>query len=240
MFIIIYDIMNIEKILSKSVSKFKETITSISPIIILYTILSYIFTPNNLRNFQLDQNFETITSEIKTADVLFSLILILIFSLYTVFINQFIITNLKNKVFKISESISALSYMLLMYGLLLFSFTLLVLTFPIPDLVIFFILILYICMFFGLYIKIDVQKKNLDCILDGYFFCKHNFKNIFKIIIFHLLSIIVITYSIVILGFFASQIIGSFSIIFINILFYMASYFLSIAWIYAYFDLKQK
>ena len=57
--------MNIEKILSKSVSKFKETITSISPIIILYTILSYIFTPNNLRNFQLDQNFDTITSEIK-------------------------------------------------------------------------------------------------------------------------------------------------------------------------------
>ena len=56
--------MNIEKILSKSVSKFKETITSISPIIILYTILSYIFTPNNLRNFQLDQNFETITSNI--------------------------------------------------------------------------------------------------------------------------------------------------------------------------------
>jgi len=95
-------------------------------------------------------------------------------------------------------------------------------------------------MFFGLYIKIDLQKKNLDCILDGYFFCKHNFKNIFKIIIFHLLSIIVITYSIVILGFFASQIIGPLSIIFINILFYMASYFLSIAWIHAYFDLKQK
>ena len=101
-------------------------------------------------------------------------------------------------------------------------------------------LILYVYMFFGLYIKIDTQKSNLECLLSSYILCLDNLKNIFKLILFHILAIIIITYSIVILGLFTSQIAGSYSIILINILFYIASYFLSIVWIYAYFDFKQK
>ena len=78
---------------------------------------------------------------------------------------------------------------------------------------------------FWLVYKNRFTEKKFRLYFRWIFFCKYNFKNIFKIIIFHLLSIIVITYSIVILGFLVSQIIGPFSIIFVNILFYMASYF---------------
>ena len=56
--------MNIEILLSKSINKFKETIQTIAPLIILYTILSYLFTPPILRSYQLEQNFER-TEEIK-------------------------------------------------------------------------------------------------------------------------------------------------------------------------------
>ena len=127
-----------------------------------------------------------------------------------------------------------------MFILLFLLFLFLVIIIPIPDLVILFILILYVYTFFGFYIKIDTQKSNLECLLNSYILCLKNLKNIFKLILFHILAIIIITYSIVILGLFTSQIAGSYSIILINILFYIASYFLSIVWIYAYFDFKQK
>ena len=232
--------MNIEKILSKSASKFRETVRSVTPLIILYTILSYIFTPSILRDLQIEQNLDNLMSEMKNHDIFSSLLLVLTFSFFTIFINQFIITNIKKQIFKISDSISALTYMLVMFILLFLLFLFLVIIIPIPDLVILFILILYVYTFFGFYIKIDTQKSNLECLLSSYILCLNNLKNIFKLILFHILAIIIITYSIVILGLFTSQIAGSYSIILINILFYIASYFLSIVWIYAYFDFKQK
>ena len=97
--------MNIEKILSKSASKFRETVRSVTPLIILYTILSYIFTPSILRDLQIEQNLDNLMSEMKNHDIFSSLLLVLTFSFYTIFINQFIITNIKKQIFKISDSI---------------------------------------------------------------------------------------------------------------------------------------
>ena len=85
--------MNIEKILSKSASKFRETVRAVTPLIILYTILSYIFTPSILRDLQIEQNLDNLMSEMKNHDIFSSLLLVLTFSFYTIFINQFVITN---------------------------------------------------------------------------------------------------------------------------------------------------
>ena len=66
--------MNIEKILSKSASKFRETVRSVTPLIILYTILSYIFTPSILRDLQIEQNLDNLMSEMKNHDIFSSLL----------------------------------------------------------------------------------------------------------------------------------------------------------------------
>ena len=99
---------NIENII-KSASKFRETVRSVTPLIILYTILSYIFTPSILRDLQIEQNLDNLMSEMKNHDIFSSLLLVLTFSFYTIFINQFIITNIKKQIFKISDSMSALT-----------------------------------------------------------------------------------------------------------------------------------
>jgi hypothetical protein len=56
----------------------------------------------------------------------------------------------------------------------------------------------------------------------------------------HGLALIIITYSMVIGNLFMTQIMGTMSIILINILFYIFSYLLSIIWIYFYFSLDKK
>ena len=80
--------MNIETLLLKSINKFKQTIRVIAPLIIIYNILSYLFTPPILRTYQLDQNIETILLGINSQDIIFSFILIILFSLYTIIINK--------------------------------------------------------------------------------------------------------------------------------------------------------
>ena len=76
--------MNIETLLLKSINKFKQTIRVIAPLIIIYNILSYLFTPPILRTYQLDQNIETMLLGINSQDIIFSFILIMLFSLYTI------------------------------------------------------------------------------------------------------------------------------------------------------------
>ena len=55
----------------------------------------------------------------------------------------------------------------------------------------------------------------------------------------HGLALILITYGMVMVGLIATQILGALSIVVINILFYFASYLLSIIWIYFYFTLNK-
>ena len=231
--------MNIEILLSKSIKKFKETIQTIAPLIILYTILSYLFTPPILRTYQLEQNFEIILSQINSQDVIFSILLILIFSLYTIIINQFIFTNIKKTVFKLSHTINTLILLFIIYGILIISFLLLILIVPIPDLVLILFVILYVALFFTIYIKIDYNKSYLESLIIGYMLFIKNFKSIFKLLLIHMLALIVITYSMVMGGVLVTQIIGAISVILINILFYMVSYLLSIIWIYFYFSLDK-
>ena len=231
--------MNIEKLLLKSINKFKETIQIIAPLIILYAILSYLFTPPILRTYQLEQNFEIILSQINSQDVIFSVLLILIFNLYTIIINQFIFINIKNTIFKTSQTLSTLILLFIIYGILMTSFLLMILIIPIPDLVLILFIILYFALFFTIYIKIDYNKSYLESLIIGYMLFIKNFKLIFKLLLMHALALIVITYSMVIVGLLATQIMGSISIILINILFYFASYLLSIIWIYFYFSLDK-
>lgn len=231
--------MNIEILLSKSIKKFKETIQIIAPLIILYTILSYLFTPPILRTYQLEQNFEIILSQINSQDVIFSILLILIFSLYTIIINQFIFTNIKKTVFKLSHTINTLILLFIIYGILIVSFLLLILVVPFPDLVLILFVILYVALFFTIYIKIDYHKSYLESLIIGYMLFIKNFKSIFKLLLIHVLALIVITYSMVMGGVLVTQIIGAISVILINILFYMVSYLLSIIWIYFYFSLDK-
>ena len=107
--------MNIEVLLSKSVNKFKETYKSIAPLIILYTILSYLFTPPTLRSFQLKQDFNDVLIQINNQDLAFSFILIFIFSLYTIVINQFILINIKKSIFKVSHTIKTLILLFIIF-----------------------------------------------------------------------------------------------------------------------------
>ena len=46
--------MNIEALLSKSINKFKQTIKIVLPLIILYTIISYMWTPAFLQSFSIE------------------------------------------------------------------------------------------------------------------------------------------------------------------------------------------
>ena len=232
--------MNIEILLSKSINKFKQTIQIIVPLIILYTILSYLFTPPILRTYQLEQNFDILLSQINNQDIMFSILLIFIFSLYTIIINQFIFINIKKTIFKISDTFGALILLFIIYVILFASFLLMSLIIPIPDLMGMLFMILYAALFFTIYIKIDYNKSYLESLIIGYMLFTKNFKSILKLLLIHGLALIIITYSMVIVGLLVTQIIGTMSIILINILFYIFSYLLSIIWIYFYFSLDKK
>ena len=231
--------MNIEILLSKSINKFKETIQTIAPLIILYTILSYLFTPPILRSYQLEQNFEIIATQIKSQDIIFSILLIAIFNLYTIIINQFIFINIKKTTFKISDTLSLLMLLFIIYLILIMSFVFMIFIFPIPDLVLILLVILYIALFFTIYIMIDYNKSYLESFIIGYILFTKNIKSILKLILMHGLALILITYGMVMVGLIATQILGALSIVVINILFYFASYLLSIIWIYFYFTLNK-
>ena len=231
--------MNIEILLSKSINKFKETIQTIAPLIILYTILSYLFTPPILRSYQLEQNFEIIATQIKSQDIIFSILLIAIFNLYTIIINQFIFINIKKTTFKISDTLSLLILLFMIYLILIMSFVFMIFIFPIPDLVLILLVILYIALFFTIYIKMDYNKSYLESFIIGYMLFTKNIRSILKLILMHGLALILITYGMVMVGLIVTQILGALSIVVINILFYFASYLLSIIWIYFYFTLNK-
>ena len=85
--------MNIEALLSKSINKFKQTIKIVLPLIILYTIISYMWTPAFLHSFSIDQDFNYALTEFSIQDIIFGLLLLISFNLYTSVINQFIFVN---------------------------------------------------------------------------------------------------------------------------------------------------
>ena len=231
--------MNIEILLSKSINKFKETIQTIAPLIILYTILSYLFTPPILRTYQLDQNFEIILTQINSQDIIFSILLIAIFNLYTIIINQFIFINIKKTIFKISDTFSILVLLFIIYLILCISFVLMIFIIPIPDLVFILLIILYVALFLTIYIKMDYNKSYLESLVIGYMLFTKNVTSILKLLLIHGLALILIIYAMVMVGLIATQILGTLSIILINLLFYFASYLLSIIWIYFYFTLNK-
>ena len=231
--------MNIEILLSKSINKFKETIQTIAPLIILYTILSYLFTPPILRSYQLEQNFEMIANQIKSQDIIFSILLIAIFNLYTIIINQFIFINIKKTIFKISDTLSLLVLLFIIYLILCISFIVMIFIFPIPDLVLILLVMLYVALFFTIYVKIDYNKSYMESFIIAYMLFTNNITSILKLILMHGLALILITYGMVMVGLIATQILGALSIVVINILFYFASYLLSIIWIYFYFTLNK-
>ena len=165
------------------------------------------------------------------------ILVILIFSLYTIVINQFILINIKKSIFKISHTIKTLILLFIIYLILILSFLFMVLIIPIPDLVLIFFIFLYIALFFTIYVKLDYNKSFIESFIIGYMLFTKNFKNIFKLLLMHGLALILITYSMVIVGLFTTQIFGKISIIMINILFYFSSYFLSIIWIYFYISI---
>ena len=231
--------MNIEILLSKSINKFKETIQTIAPLIILYTILSYLFTPPILRSYQLEQNFELIANQIKNQDIIFSILLIAIFNLYTIVINQFIFINIKKTIFKLSDTLSLLALLFIIYLILCISFIVMIFIFPIPDLVLILLVMLYVALFFTLYVKIDYNKSYVESFIIAYMLFTNNITSILKLILMHGLALILITYGMVMVGLIATQILGALSIVVINILFYFASYLLSIIWIYFYFTLNK-
>lgn len=231
--------MNIEILLSKSINKFKETIQTIAPLIILYTILSYLFTPPILRSYQLEQNFELIANQIKNQDIIFSILLIAIFNLYTIVINQFIFINIKKTIFKLSDTLSLLVLLFIIYLILCISFIVMIFIFPIPDLVLILLVMLYVALFFTLYVKIDYNKSYVESFIIAYMLFTNNITSILKLILMHGLALILITYGMVMVGLIATQILGALSIVVINILFYFASYLLSIIWIYFYFTLNK-
>ena len=231
--------MNIEILLSKSINKFKETIQTIAPLIILYTILSYLFTPPILRSYQLEQNFELIANQIKSQDIIFSILLIAIFNLYTIIINQFIFINIKKTIFKISDTLSLLVLLFIIYLILCLSFIVMIFIFPIPDLVLILLVMLYVALFFTIYVKIDYNKSYMESFIIAYMLFTNNITSILKLILMHGLALILITYGMVMVGLIATQILGALSIVVINILFYFASYLLSIIWIYFYFTLNK-
>ena len=231
--------MNIEILLSKSINKFKETIQTIAPLIILYTILSYLFTPPILRSYQLEQNFEMIANQIKSQDIIFSILLIAIFNLYTIIINQFIFINIKKTIFKISDTLSLLVLLFIIYLILCISFIVMIFIFPIPDLVLILLVMLYVALFFTIYVKIDYNKSYMESFIIAYMLFTNNITSILKLILMHGLALILITYGMVMVGLIATQILGNLSIVVINILFYFTSYLLSIIWIYFYFTLNK-
>lgn len=231
--------MNIEILLSKSINKFKETIQTIAPLIILYTILSYLFTPPILRSYQLEQNFEMIANQIKSQDIIFSILLIAIFNLYTIVINQFIFINIKKTIFKLSDTLSLLVLLFIIYLILCISFIVMIFIFPIPDLVLILLVMLYVALFFTIYVKIDYNKSYVESFIIAYMLFTNNITSILKLILMHGLALILITYGMVMVGLIATQILGALSIVVINILFYFASYLLSIIWIYFYFTLNK-
>tara|TARA_Y100001970_G_scaffold205843_1_gene250683 strand:+ start:2967 stop:3683 length:717 start_codon:yes stop_codon:yes gene_type:complete len=231
--------MNIETLLLKSINKFKQTIQVIVPLIIIYNILSYLFTPPILRTYQLDQNIETMLLKINSQDIIFSILLILLFSLYTIIINQFILINIKQLTFKISHTLSLLILLFMIYVILIISVCLMIIIIPIPDLVLILFIMIYVALFFTIYVKIDYNKSYIESLIIGYMLFTKNFISILKLLLMHAFALIPISFIITIIGLIATQLVGPISLLLINILFYIASYFLSIVWIYFYLSLDK-
>ena len=231
--------MNIETLLLKSINKFKQTIRVIAPLIIIYNILSYLFTPPILRTYQLDQNIETMLLGINSQDIIFSFILIILFSLYTIIINQFIFINIKQLTFNISHTLNALILLFMIYAILIISFFLMILIIPIPDLVLILFIMMYVALFFAIYVKLDYNKSYIESLFIGYMLFTKNFTSILKLLLMHALALIPISFVITIIGLITTQITGPISLLIVNVLFYIASYFLSMIWIYFYLSLDK-
>ena len=200
------------------------------------------WTPAFLQSFSIDQDFNYALTEFSIQDIIFGLLLLISFNLYTSVINQFIFVQIKNDVFKISRLVDLSLFLFLVYGILFVASLLITFIIPIPDLVIILLLILYTILFLSIYIKIDYNDKSyVESIIMGYMLFQHNIKNIFISLIAHFLALITSTYIIVMIGVVMNQVFfGNMSIILINILFYIVSYFLSIIWIYFYLSLDKK
>ena len=83
----------------------------------------------------------------------------------------------------------------------------------------------------------DLSSLKVGFILPAF----NEYENIFILLIAHFLALITSTYIIVMIGVVMNQVFfGNMSIILINILFYIVSYFLSIIWIYFYLSLDKK
>lgn len=231
--------MNIETLLLKSINKFKQTIRVIAPLIIIYNILSYLFTPPILRTYQLDQNIETMLLGINSQDIIFSFILIILFSLYTIIINQFIFINIKQLTFNISHTLNALILLFMIYAILIISFFLMILIIPIPDLVLILFIMMYVALFFAIYVKLDYNKSYIESLFIGYMLFTKNFTSILKLLLMHAFALIPISFVITMIGLITTQIAGPISLLVVNVLFYIASYFLSMIWIYFYLSLDK-
>ena len=228
--------MNIEKIFSVSTKLFNDTIRSILPFILLYSIF-FIYL-NYFASFS-KVSEELIIAPTNFFDVIILLITYSINLLYSILIIKFIMnktknSNLKfniNSIMKMAIKITALYLIIFIPGFILWIITNMTINFRIANIFLLLIPFLYFVTFFSQYFIVEKEKDLFESILLSHSLIAKNLNKFFILILINFFFLIVIFYITIFLG----QFMISINSILINI----QLYFVTIFNIQYYFYLNQ-
>ena len=228
--------MNIEKIFSVSTKLFNDTIRSILPFILLYSIFA-IFINYFSQISKLSE--ELIIAPTNFFDVIMLLISYSINLLYSILIIQFIISkrnhsNLKfnlNSIMQMAIKITTLYLIIFIPGIILWIITNIIINLRLANIFLLLIPFLYLITFFSQYFIIEKQKNIFESILLSYSLITKNVNKFFVLMAINFFFLIIIFYIAIFLG----QFMISINSILINI----QLYFITIFNIQYYFYLKK-
>ena len=197
--------MNIEKIFSVSTKLFNDSIRSILPFILLYSI--FVIFLNYFSKFS-ELSEELIIAPTTFFDIIMLLISYSINLLYSILIIQFIISkknhsNLKfnlNSIIKTAIKITALYLIIFVPGIILWIITNMIINLRAANIFLLLIPSLYLITFFSQYFIIDKQKNIFESVLLSYNLIIKNVNKFFVLMLINCFFLIVMFYIAIFLG----------------------------------------
>ena len=233
--------MNIEKLLSKSINKFNQTIRIVLPFIILYTLIYRILSPSIFNESFISniQYLEEVNVNLQSNDMIFMILSFVLSMIYNVLIIKVIFFNFNNnkKIFKVDELLRLFALLSLIYIFTIFPS--MVITLFIPFLGVLLAPIIYMALFFSIYIMLEFHTSFLDSLVKSYLLFKNNMSNMLVLCLIHCAGALMIIYATTLLGAPLMYIFGDLNTIFQQIFMNIGHYLLSIIWVCFYFNVDR-
>ena len=233
--------MNIEKLLSKSINKFNQTIRIVLPFIILYTLIYRILSPSIFNESFISniQYLEEVNVNLQSNDMIFMILSFVLSMIYNVLIIKVIFFNFNNnkKIFKVDELLRLFALLSLIYIFTIFPS--MVITLFIPFLGVLLAPIIYMALFFSIYIMLEFQTSFLGSLVKSYLLFTNNMSNMLVLCLIHCAGALMIIYATTLLGAPLMYIFGDLNTIFQQIFMNIGHYLLSIIWVCFYFNVDR-